>query len=52
MTKAFTTICSMWFYLPSPLLSRSRIMLSKRRAVSQLLDLINLRCEVTFKYEW
>jgi hypothetical protein len=42
-------------YMVSPpftALSRSAIMLSKRRAVSQLLDLINLRFEVTFKYAW
>jgi hypothetical protein len=41
-------------YMVSPpftALSRSAIMLSKRRAVSQLLDLINLRFEVTFGYE-
>jgi hypothetical protein len=36
---------------PFTALSRSAIMLSKRRAVSQLLDLINFRFEVTFGYE-
>ena len=42
-------------YIVSPpftALSRFGIMFSKRRAASQLLDLINLRFEVTFKYAW
>ena len=52
VTMAFTTIRSIWFYLPSPCCLDLELWLSKRRAVSQLLDLINLRCEVTFKCEW